>query len=127
MTEVSAASLRPALSQARSRATRERILAAARKLFAQQGYERTTIRAVAQLAQADAALVMRYFGSKEGLFAAATPFDLRLPDLDTAAADQAGAMLIRHFLRRWEGDPDDQALRILLRAGVTNPDAAARI
>ena len=35
--------------------------------------------------------------------------------------------MIRHFLARWEGDPTDQSLRILLRAGVTNPDAAVRV
>jgi AcrR family transcriptional regulator len=112
-------------TQARSRATQARILAAARDLFAREGYDRTTIRAVALAAEADPALVIRYFGGKEGLFAAATPFDLRIPAFD--AGDRAGDALIRHFLARWEGDPSDQSLRILLRAGVTNPDAAMRV
>ncbi|WP_279583306.1 helix-turn-helix domain-containing protein [Fodinicola feengrottensis] len=52
----------------RRRNTQERILAEARGLFAERGYERTTIRAVATAAQVDPALVMQYFGSKEELF-----------------------------------------------------------
>lgn len=114
-------------TQSRSRATWTRILTAARSQFARDGYERTTIRTVAAAAQTDPALVMRYFGSKDGLFAAASTFDLRLPDLTTVTSDCLGETLIRHFLERWEGDPNDQSLRILLRAGVTNAEAAARI
>ncbi|GAB3746332.1 TetR/AcrR family transcriptional regulator [Microlunatus parietis] len=48
--------------------TRARILTAARDLFAENGFDRTTIRAVATAAATDPALVMRYFGSKEELF-----------------------------------------------------------
>jgi AcrR family transcriptional regulator len=51
------------------RQTEERILAAARRLFGEHGYDRTTIRAIAAAAGSDAGLVMRYFGSKEQLFA----------------------------------------------------------
>src|SRR6266566_1168233 len=55
----------------RSESTKARILAAARKHFAASGYERATIRAIARKAGIDPALVMRYFGTKEKLFAAA--------------------------------------------------------
>ena len=51
------------------RQTELRILAAARRLFGEHGYDRTTIRAIAAAADSDAGLVMRYFGSKEQLFA----------------------------------------------------------
>lgn len=114
------------LTQARAIATRARILAAARAQFARQGYDRTTIRTVAAEAEADPALVMRYFGSKDGLFAAASAFDLRFPDLGAVARDRLGETMIRHFLTLWEGDPSDQSLRILLRAGATEAEAAAR-
>lgn len=114
------------LTQARAHATQARILAAARSQFARHGYDRTTIRTVATEADADPALVMRYFGSKDGLFAAASAFDLRLPDLSAVAHDRFGETLIRHFLARWEDDPDDQSLKILLRASVTSTEAAAR-
>ncbi|MFF7459459.1 TetR/AcrR family transcriptional regulator [Kitasatospora sp. NPDC008115] len=52
--------------------TESRILVAAREGFARSGYERTTIRAVAEAAQVDPGLVMHYFNSKEELFLRAT-------------------------------------------------------
>ncbi|WP_345395616.1 TetR/AcrR family transcriptional regulator [Nonomuraea salmonea] len=52
----------------RRRRTEARILDAARSLFADMGYERATIRAVAKSAGVDPALVMQYFGSKQELF-----------------------------------------------------------
>src|SRR4051794_1553668 len=55
----------------RRRRTEQRILEAARKLFADLGFERTTIRAVAKAAEVDPALVMQYFGSKQDLFSEA--------------------------------------------------------
>jgi AcrR family transcriptional regulator len=113
--------------QQRSSDTKARILAAARRMFAREGYERATIRAIASAAEADPALVVRYFGSKEGLFAQAAAFDLRLPDIASIPREVLGAALVRHFLDRWEGDPDDHALRILLRAAVTSAHAAGRM
>src|SRR5690242_21500 len=91
-------------------ATRSRILGAARRLFAAEGFERTTVRAVAAAASIDPALVLRYFGSKEQLFAAAAAFELRLPDPAISPRDRLGATLVAHFLDRWEGDPHDRAL-----------------
>jgi AcrR family transcriptional regulator len=107
----------------RSDATRAAILAAARERFAADGYERATIRAIAADAGIDPSMVMRYYGNKEKLFAAAAAFDLRLPDLDTLPVDQLGAMLVAHFLKRWESD---DTLMALLRAAVTNEAAAER-
>jgi len=51
--------------------TRERILASARELFARNGIDNTSIRAVAADAGVDPALVHHYFGVKQQLFAAA--------------------------------------------------------
>jgi AcrR family transcriptional regulator len=127
MMKSAAASPKSSGAPTRSEATRSRLLGAGRVLFARDGYERTTVRAVAAAADADPALVIRYFGSKQGLFAAATVFDLRLPSLAGLPRDRVGEVMIRHFLARWEGDPDDRSLRILLRAGVTHPEAAERI
>ena len=72
----------------------------------------------------DPAMVMRYFGNKEGLFAAAAEFDLRLPDLGSLPRGQVGAALVDHFLDRWE---DDETLMALLRTAVTNETAAERM
>ncbi len=73
----------PAASPAarRSDTTRTAILTAARERFAADGYERATIRSIAKDARIDPSMVMRYYGSKEGLFAAVLDVDLRsLPD-----------------------------------------------
>lgn len=51
--------------------TRDQILSAARELFAANGLDKTSIRAVATRAGVDSALVHHYFGSKQQLFAAA--------------------------------------------------------
>lgn len=50
--------------------TRDRILRAARELFADQGYARTSIRQVADRAGANSALIYYYFGNKADLFEA---------------------------------------------------------
>jgi AcrR family transcriptional regulator len=108
-------------SSARTKAT---ILSAARERFAAVGYEAATIRAIAADADIDPSMVMRYFGSKDQLFAAAAEFDLRLPDLSGVAADRVGEDLIRHFLDRWE---DDETLVLLLRTSTTNTEASQRM
>lgn len=105
-------------------ATKAAILSAARERFAADGYERATIRAIAADAAIDPALVMRYFGNKEKLFAAAAEFDLRLPDLASVPRAQLGAALVDHFLRRWE---EDDTFIALLRAAVTNEGAAGQV
>ena len=55
----------------RSADTKAAILAAARARFAAEGYRSASLRAVARDVGVDPALVVRYFGSKPGLFAAA--------------------------------------------------------
>jgi AcrR family transcriptional regulator len=108
----------------RSDATKAAILRAARERFAADGYERATIRAIAADARIDPSMVMRYFGNKERLFAAAAEFDLRLPDLGALPRVEVGAALVRHFIDRWDGD---ETLTALLRTGVTNEAAAERM
>ncbi|MGN9775040.1 TetR/AcrR family transcriptional regulator [Micromonospora sp. H33] len=108
----------------RSDATRAAILRAARARFAADGYDRATIRVIAADARIDPSMVMRYYGSKEGLFAAAAELDLRLPDLTAVPPDRLGEVMVRHFLDRWDGD---ETLAALLRAASANPGAAERI
>jgi AcrR family transcriptional regulator len=109
---------------AKAEVTKTAILDAARERFAADGYERATIRAIAGDASIDPALVMRYFGNKERLFAAAAKFDLRVPDLSSLPRKRLGAGLVGHFLDRWE---TDDTLKALLRAAVSNKVAAARM
>jgi AcrR family transcriptional regulator len=108
----------------RAEQTKAVILTAARERFAASGYEAATIRAIAADANIDPSMVMRYFGNKEQLFAAAAEFDLRFPDLTDVARSELGTTMVKHFVARWEGD---DALIVLLRSSTTNAEAAERM
>ena len=101
--------------------TRADILAAARRRFAADGYEPTTLRAIAADVGVDAALVSRYFGSKQDLFATVTEFRIELPDLSDADLDDIAGMLLPRYFAVWE---DNQAFLALLRAAATSRIAA---
>ena len=111
----------------RSEETRNAILTAARRRFADDGYERATIRAIAADAGIDPSMVMRYYGSKDGLFAAAVDIALHLPALDDLPPGRRGETLVRHFLALWESERAGDVLSVLLRSAVTNEAAAERM
>ncbi|MET9785468.1 TetR family transcriptional regulator [Streptomyces canus] len=108
----------------RSDATRTAILAAARERFAADGYERATIRAIAKDARIDPSMVMRYYGNKEGLFAAAVSVELELPEPGSLPRDDIGRALVSRFLDLWE---ENEVLTALLRVGATNQAGAERM
>ena len=111
----------------RSARSRAAILDAARERFAREGYARTTVRAIGADAGIDPSMVIRYFTSKQALFAAAVDIDLALPDLVRVPREQLGASAVRHFLTRWEGEAATDSLRVLLATATTDADAAARM
>ncbi len=111
----------------RSDETRAAILEAARRRFAADGFERTTIRAIAADAGIDPSMVMRYYGSKDGLFSAAADLDLQLPDLAAVPREQLGETLVRHWVERWEGGSSDELLIVVFRSAITNEAAADRL
>jgi AcrR family transcriptional regulator len=117
----------PGTGGPRSAVTRRAILDAARSAFAARGYEQTTIRAVAAAAGIDASMVMRYYGSKAGLFAAAATADLQVPDLRAVPAERWGEALVRHLVERWEDTSRDDELILLLRTAVTSEAVAAQL
>ncbi|WIX99373.1 TetR family transcriptional regulator [Amycolatopsis mongoliensis] len=104
----------------RSDATRATILEAARRRFAADGFRRATIRSIAADADIDPSMVMRYYGSKDGLFAAAVDVELDLPDLAAADPGTVGELLTRQFLVLWERPPTDEILLTLLRSAVAD-------
>ncbi len=111
----------------KSQRTRAAILAAAREQFGLHGYDRASIRAIATQASIDPSMVIRYFTSKEALFAAAVNVDLMLPDLSQTPPMDRPRALTEHFLERWEGSLSDDVLVILLRSAVTNAQVADRL
>jgi AcrR family transcriptional regulator len=102
-------------------ATRAAILDAARARFGAEGYDRTTMRAVASDVGVDPALVIRYFTNKESLFAEAAEFELHLPDLHDVPVDSLASVLMPRFFAVWE---NDGAFLPLLRAASTSTRAA---
>jgi AcrR family transcriptional regulator len=114
-------SSRPTRAEQR-RQTEARILAAARQMFAEVGYDRTTIRAVATAANVDAGLVMHYFGTKDELFsrAAERPGD----ELPTGTAEPVAEALLTSLANRLVSEP--VASLAVLRSMLTNADAAQR-
>lgn len=105
---------------ARSRdraATEARILAAARRLFAKDGYDRVTVRAIAAAADANPALISRYFGSKQELFGAALADAYRLERLlDGELADLPRRLAA--FALRQENSADRAMLEALQRSAA---------
>lgn len=106
----------------RRRHTEARILTVARALFAERGFERTTIRAVATGAGIDPALVMQYFGSKQELFDQA----VRMPadPAHTGGVEELADLLLA-LLGMKLGGLSETSLGTL-RSMLTHPDAAER-
>lgn len=118
------------LKMKKSDRTRAAIAAAAQQIFAAQGYERATIRDIAAAADIDPTMVMRYFGSKDRLFAEVAEFDLDLPDVAALDRERIGETLVAHFLSVWEGQGGSAGgggFPILLRSAASNDYAAARM
>ncbi|HVW42715.1 MAG TPA: TetR family transcriptional regulator [Amycolatopsis sp.] len=108
--------------------TREQIVDAARRLFAEQGYDGATIRGIATEAGVNAALLHHFFGSKQQLFVAAMNFPInpaaQLPLLLSGPPDEIGERVARLFLGVW-ADPAGRApFLALLRSVASNEQAA---
>ncbi|TYB48780.1 TetR family transcriptional regulator [Actinomadura chibensis] len=109
--------------------TREKILAAARDLFAEKGYDGTSLRAIARTAGVDPALVHHFYGTKDGVFVEAIRFPVDPSVLLARAAsfprDRLGELMVRTFLEVWGDDERRRPLLGMLRSAMTNERAAA--
>jgi AcrR family transcriptional regulator len=106
-------------------ATRQAILDAARGCFMRHGYEQVGVREIASLAEADPALVNRYFGSKERLFAEAVAAKFDLSALFAGDRATLGERLARYVLEKKKADGDYDPLIALLRS--TGSESPARM
>lgn len=117
-------------------ATRAAILRAARSRFTREGYDRVRVGDVAGDAGVNAALVIRYFGSKDGLFAEVLNSGDGLESVLSGDLSGLGEGLARYVLRKQDFDPllallrsasDERAssmLREALDEGFVRPLAA---
>lgn len=110
--------------------SRDAVLAAAKARFAADGYEKTTLRAVATDARVDPAMVLYLFGSKQELFRES----LRLiidPAVLVAALrgrggdgeSEVGARMVATYLQVWEAPETGASMRAMLASATSNTDA----
>jgi AcrR family transcriptional regulator len=109
--------------------TKADIIAAARQCFAEEGYERTSLRSIARRAHVDPALVHHYFDGKPELFMATVSIGRDPAEIfdEVQAAPRKGEALIRAFLREWEPRPGvtgPSPFVTTLQAVCSSPDAA---
>jgi AcrR family transcriptional regulator len=107
--------------------TRALILGTAKRHFAVHGYDRATVRSIAADAGVSANLITRYFGGKQGLFAAATEVDMQIGMTLRGPVSELGPRIAGHVVTRWESQPGDDPLLTMLRASMTDPAAAAHM
>jgi len=109
---------------------RQAVLDAARELFAELGFERTTMRAVAARAGVDPALIYHYFSDKDQLLFAALQ-----PPVDAATVftgiggtpERAGEELVRRLIGVWEERPVvREQMAAIIRTGLSH-DRASRL
>ncbi|WP_416520357.1 TetR family transcriptional regulator [Streptomyces achromogenes] len=103
--------------------TRRRIMEAARRKFAEVGYERATIRAIAAEAHVDKASVIQYFGTKQELFREAVSWHVPIEELTTPDPARTVDNYLRAMLSSWAADPDSP-MAVLLRTSMTSEEAA---
>ncbi len=108
--------------------TREAILAAARRQFAELGYDRTSLRQIALEAGVDPGLVRHFHGTKQELFVAVVelPIDpsTAMPALLSGDPAAMGERLARFLLDVIESDPVGSPIISLARAAASEPAAA---
>jgi TetR/AcrR family transcriptional regulator, regulator of autoinduction and epiphytic fitness len=90
-------------SQARTRLARRAVVAAARALFLERGYQATTIDAISDHSDVPAATVYRLFSSKLGILKA-------LLDVSIAGDDQALSLPERPHVAALDAEPDPAKL-----------------
>lgn len=106
------------------------IVAAARHEFAQHGFDRATMRSIAERAGVDPATIYRFFRDKNDLLAAAVEFPV---SDDVVAAilngtdDLSAATLLETLLGLWQNPDIAQRFVALLRVAATHQDAGATV
>ena len=106
------------------------ILDAARELFSTNGFDRTTLRRVADEADVDVALISHYFGNKRGLFVAAVEFPsdpaVVLEPVRTCPIDELAATALRQILTVWASPAGPSIVARFRQALINGEDELVR-
>ena len=107
--------------------TRATLLDAARVEFTERGFDGATVRAIAQRAGVDPAMVNHWFGGKNALFVAVVEIPVNpdeiIPRLLDGPPEQLAERILRTFLSVWDADGGG-ALAALVRSVASHEDAA---
>jgi AcrR family transcriptional regulator len=113
-----------------SESSRNAIVEASRREFAERGYERATIRSIAANAGVDPATIYHFFNGKRDLLTAALEFpvsDEVIRALIPEDGETSGADLLEGVLTLWQEPEIAERLMALIRVAVTHPDAARAV
>ncbi len=109
--------------------SRDAVLSAAKQRFATEGYEKTTLRAIARDAHVDPSMVLYLFGSKVELFRESLRLILDPEVLVAALTGEAGddpdigTRMVRVYLGIWEAPDTADSMRAMLQSATSNSDA----
>ncbi len=107
--------------------TRATLLDAARVEFTERGFDGATVRAIAQRAGVDPAMVNHWFGGKDGLFVAAMEIPVNpgeiIPRILDGDPEQVAERILRTFLSVWDAHGGG-ALAALVRSVASHEEAA---
>ncbi|MDT0447606.1 TetR/AcrR family transcriptional regulator [Streptomyces hesseae] len=103
--------------------TRQALIDAAAGLFAERGYERTTVRAIADRAGVNQALLFRYFGSKTALFGEVMANDGRRRLRETPP-ERLLESALRGLLAPGDAPHGDRSLEVFLRSAGGDDEVA---
>src|SRR3954454_1626705 len=111
--------------------SRDAIAAAARSQFADAGYDRATIRAIARTAGVDPALVVHFFGSKEDLFREVMTLPPAVADAFTSLAagprESVGRRLAELVVAGRDNPATGGVVLGRIRSATSHPAAAALV
>lgn len=106
--------------------SRDAVLAAAKARFAADGYEKTTLRAIARDAHVDPSMVLYLFGSKADLFRESLQLIIDPANLVAAlegVGDDVGTRMVRAYLGIWTAPDTAASMRVMLQSATSNTDA----
>ena len=102
------------------------MLAAAKRRFAREGYEKTTLRAIADDAHVDPSMVLYLFSSKAELFRESLRLIIDPVALAAAVKDgdgDIGTRMVTAYLRIWESPDTGPTMVTMLQSATSNADA----
>lgn len=112
-------------------ATRQILLDTARRMFADAGYDKTSVRDIASGAGVDPALIRHYFGTKAELFRATMGWPFEAADVAARVTDgpkdEIGMRLTQVFFDAWERRESRAPLQAILRGAATHEESATLV